>query len=106
MRITEQVQNSLIKILSEYVKTPAELRLFGSRTDTTAKGGDIDLLLIVHQEAIRKKLQFDKAEILGKIKGLIGEQKIDLIIATRNSLQESAFYKSILPTSICLKVWN
>lgn len=53
----------------------AEVYLFGSRTDDTARGGDIDLLVLSKRIGLMKKL-----EILAQLHEKLGERKIDLII--------------------------
>ena len=53
----------------------AEVYLFGSRTDDTARGGDIDLLVLSKRIGLMKKL-----EILAQLHDKLGERKIDLII--------------------------
>ena len=51
--------------------------LFGSRVDDTKKGGDIDLLILSHRLG-----RDDARAIKSKLYDLIGEQKIDVVIAT------------------------
>jgi len=54
----------------------AKVYLFGSRADDTKRGGDIDLL-IMSQTLIRE----DAGKIRWRLWELMGEQKIDIIIA-------------------------
>jgi predicted nucleotidyltransferase len=54
----------------------AKIYLFGSRTDDTKKGGDIDLFVIS-----AKIKSAEKRKIKLKIYDRIGEQKIDLVVA-------------------------
>jgi predicted nucleotidyltransferase len=53
----------------------AEVYLFGSRTDDTARGGDIDLLVLSKRIGLMKKL-----EILAQLHEKLGERKIDIAI--------------------------
>jgi predicted nucleotidyltransferase len=65
-----------LSILLNSFDNSASIFLFGSRTDRTKKGGDIDLLIIsdkIHYNERRKI----KLELLNKL----GDRKIDLIIA-------------------------
>ncbi len=56
--------------------------LFGSRVDDSQKGGDIDLFLVpVNRENIFEK----KIRLLVELDMLIGEQKIDVVIAKDSS---------------------
>jgi predicted nucleotidyltransferase len=53
-----------------------DIFLFGSRTDDSKKGGDIDLyfVLLDHQNLFEKKIKF-----LSRVKRELGEQKIDIV---------------------------
>jgi len=105
MRITSHEQDVFINVLSQYVTSDAELRLFGSRVDDNARGGDIDLLLIVADDQLRESVAYNKPDILAQIKTKIGEQKIDLVITTLDKIHASAFLQSIYPESLILKRW-
>lgn len=54
----------------------AKVYLFGSRVDDAARGGDIDLLIMS-----AKLTNEDKTKIRVRLYDILGEQKIDLIIA-------------------------
>ena len=77
--MTIRLSSREIKTISDAIRSfdnNASIFLFGSRTDATKKGGDIDLLIIsdkIHYYE-RKKI---KLELLNKF----GDRKIDLIIA-------------------------
>ncbi len=105
MRISNQEKTAFITILSSYVTAPCQLCLFGSRADDKAKGGDIDLLLILDNEENRQRVAFDKANILAQIKNTIGDQKIDLILTTQEGMEKSAFLQSVFEESIQLHAW-
>ncbi len=53
-----------------------QLYLFGSRTNDTKRGGDIDLFLEIEDKSnlFKRKISF-----LSKVKHDLGEQKIDLV---------------------------
>ncbi len=57
-----------------------KIYLFGSRTDDTKRGGDIDLYIDVfdknHASLFDKKIQF-----LAQLNQILGEQKIDVVIS-------------------------
>jgi predicted nucleotidyltransferase len=87
MRLDEKtrmaIKNAVLSLDSN-----AKVFLFGSRTDDSKKGGDIDILVL------SDKLKFsDKIQILTNIFKQIEEQKIDIIIA--KSLDDSPFVKFI-----------
>ncbi|MBE0647617.1 MAG: nucleotidyltransferase domain-containing protein [Bacteroidales bacterium] len=72
----------------------AKVYLFGSRTDDTKKGGDIDLLIFSQTMDLHSKL-----ELKGKLFQLFEEQKIDIIIEPDGS---KPFVKLILEEAIKL----
>jgi predicted nucleotidyltransferase len=53
----------------------AQVYLFGSRVDDTARGGDIDLLVLSKRIGVMKKI-----EILAKLHLELGDRKIDLAV--------------------------
>lgn len=59
-----------------------EIFLFGSRTDDSKKGGDIDLFIDIRPEQDPRNIMLQKAEFLSKLEILLGEQKIDLLVGT------------------------
>ncbi len=78
----EEIEKIKSAILSFDPK--AEIVLFGSRTDPTKRGGDIDLLVI------SSKIDYsDRRKIRVKLLKELGDRKIDLIV-TENP-NENAF---------------
>ena len=55
--------------------------LFGSRVDDGLKGGDIDLYVVPASILNKKEALDKKINFLVKLKSLIGDQKIDVIIS-------------------------
>lgn len=75
MRLKQFEIDAIKSSLKKYDNN-AKVYLFGSRINDSKKGGDIDLLVI------SDKIDYDKKlKLLIKIKTLIVEQKIDLIVA-------------------------
>ncbi len=106
MRLTQDEVTSLAKAAEEFIgKNHAELRLFGSRTDSQAKGGDIDLLLLTFDSETNRMLSAQKHSILARMKELIGDQRIDLKIAQECEINSDAFLQIIYPKSLVLKKW-
>ncbi len=78
MRLTKYETDSIKKAFLETF-LDGHIYLFGSRVDDTQRGGDIDLYL-------RPNVKFDnerekKIQFLIKLDELIGEQKIDVVMA-------------------------
>ena len=68
--------------------------LFGSRVDDSKKGGDIDLLVMSD-----RLTRDDKRRIKTRLYELIGEQKIDILLAADDS---DPFVKLALETGVKL----
>lgn len=92
MRISDKEKSAILHSVKN--KDPeAEIYLYGSRADNSLRGGDIDLLVI------SEKLDFtDQIDLLVKIKGEIGEQKIDLLIRSQKNLDP--FVRKILGRAV------
>ncbi|MCF7992542.1 MAG: nucleotidyltransferase domain-containing protein [Thiohalocapsa sp.] len=57
------------------------IRLFGSRLDDTRRGGDIDLLVEPPEPLAPADLVERRARFIASLYRLIGEQRIDVLIA-------------------------
>ena len=79
MRLKETEQNAIRSTIASLDKD-ASVYLFGSRVDESKKGGDIDLLIMSD-----KLTRTDKRTIKIKLYDLIGEQKIDIVLASDDS---------------------
>ena len=77
MRLTHDEIKGIKKAFDE-VFGEGKVFLFGSRTDDTKRGGDIDLYLCLVDS---KKLQKKKIMFLVKLDEYLGEQKIDVVFA-------------------------
>ena len=83
------LKNSLNKLSNE-----AKIYLFGSRTDDTKKGGDIDLL-VVSNKLTKKEMRLLRIDFYEHF----GEQKIDIILddgSFTNIFNKLIFKKAIL----------
>lgn len=79
MRLTETQRRIILGTLRRYFGQRCDIRLFGSRADDNARGGDIDLYVeseIVDPDAVVEA----KLQALSDLHRELGEQKIDLII--------------------------
>ena len=76
MRLSE-VERQAIKGAIGTRDPEAEVYLFGSRVDDSARGGDIDLLVLSEKIDLMKKL-----DILVDLFKQLGDRKIDLVVAS------------------------
>jgi len=87
MRITGY-EKKMIKETARNVFGPGvKIFLFGSRTDTTLKGGDIDLLV---ETAAQATLQH-KISFISKLKWDLGDQKIDVLVSSPGKKQKEIY---------------
>lgn len=93
MRLKEFEQKAIVSCIKE-LDEHACVYLFGSRVDDAKRGGDIDLLII--SQALSRD---DKRRIRSKLFEALGEQKIDIVIASDDS---DPFVKLALSTGIQL----
>lgn len=82
MRLS-QFEIDAIKITTKNIfGENSQVLLFGSRVDETKRGGDIDLYII---SLLKDNFFQHKIKFLVELEKLIGEQKIDVIIAKDSS---------------------
>jgi predicted nucleotidyltransferase len=85
MRITEHEKNIIIDAVIN-VDQNAKVWLFGSRTDDSKKGGDIDIAILSENS---NKDVMQEIQVRRFICDRIGEQKIDIVIS--NTGKEAIF---------------
>lgn len=74
MRLAHEEQLAISETIHQ-ADADAMIYLFGSRADDTAKGGDIDLLVLSKKINLMTKL-----EILAQLHRRLGERKIDIAV--------------------------
>jgi predicted nucleotidyltransferase len=78
MRLSPTQISAIVKT-KEACFPETKIYLFGSRVDEARKGGDIDLYILSENsivDGVKKRIDF-----LVRLKSLIGDQKIDLVLA-------------------------
>ena len=93
MRISEAEEKAIIEAVIS-IDPCAKVWLFGSRTDDSKKGGDIDIGIFSSKIDV-----MDEIEIKQKICDKIGEQKIDLVVSKDGA---QAFFKFVVTKGILL----
>ena len=87
MRITEFEKNTIKNLAHVFYGNEAKVTLFGSRVDDAQKGGDIDIFIeTTLNKGIETKLNF-----LVQLENIIGEQKIDLVVKSPNTIDKPIF---------------
>jgi predicted nucleotidyltransferase len=98
MRLNQHEIHAIKTAAAEIFGKEAEVRLFGSRLDDAARGGDIDLMVTVTQPV--ENPAWDCARLEGAIIMRLGDQKIDVLLEApglkRFPIHETAREKSIL----------
>ena len=74
MRLKDSEKNAILQQASRFAPD-GDTYLFGSRTDSAARGGDIDLLLLTETKLPLRLIREMRRAILSKI----GEQKLDIV---------------------------
>ncbi len=91
MRLKDSEQLAILSTVKRLDEN-ARVYLFGSRVDDTKKGGDIDLLIM--SSVLNRN---DNRTIKMKLYELLGELKIDLVLAVDDS---DPFVKLALETGV------
>ena len=100
MRLSQNEHGIILEIFTTIFDKDDKLWLFGSRTDDTKKGGDIDLM--VETSLTNSSLIFEKKmSFLVELKMKMEDQKIDLLIKTPTSL--NPLFDHIIKTGIRLR---
>jgi hypothetical protein len=101
MRLTEKQRTILKEATAACFEPMATVRLFGSRTDDTKRGGDIDLLI---ETTIDDPVQIAAARIrfLSRLYREMGEQKVDVLIDYPGRAQRPQIYEIARAQGICL----
>ncbi len=85
MRLTQQQTIAIHDIVKQLAGADAEVRLFGSRTDDAARGGDVDLLLDSPRAVDNPAML--AARLSAKVSRLMGGRRVDVVIKAPNLAQ-------------------
>lgn len=99
MRLSSEDQLTIRKTVADMLGPLAQVRLFGSRTNDAARGGDIDLLVeLPHAEQSPVLIG---ARVAVGLQMALGDQRIDVLVAAPN-LPEQAIHRIARLTGILL----
>ena len=100
MRLLDTQRQAIKAIVTEIVGPDSQVWLFGSRTDDTKKGGDIDLLIST------EKIISNRVSVLCKLEGrfatVFGNRKIDVLLKDARPLSDIPIFTVATTQSIRL----
>ncbi|MHB1187477.1 hypothetical protein [Thiobacillus sp.] len=82
MRLTDYQAKAITQLAHEIAGERAQVRVFGSRLDDDARGGDLDLMLELSEQAANPALL--AARFSARVTRLIQGRKVDVLLATPN----------------------
>ena len=100
MRLTRQERDAIAEAARAAWLPGTRVSLFGSRVDDQARGGDIDLLVEADTPLSAAELVARRGAFVASLYGLIGERRIDVVVASPGvsapqSMVQSARRRSI-----------
>ncbi len=87
MRLSQQTQQTIRDTVREVFGIEASVKLFGSRIDDDARGGDIDLL--VELPSVTEGLERKTMQLAAKLQLRIGDQPIDILALDPSTPRQS-----------------
>ncbi|MBK7324694.1 MAG: nucleotidyltransferase domain-containing protein [Propionivibrio sp.] len=85
MRLSNHQAAEIVKLARQITQRPAVVRVFGSRLDDHAKGGDLDLLIELDEPVANPALL--SAQLSAKVSRLINGRKVDVLLTAPNLLR-------------------
>ena len=85
MRLTDHQARSIRQLALEVAGTHARVRVFGSRLEDTARGGDIDLMLELPEPVANPALV--AAQFSAKVTRLMHGRRVDVLLTAPNLMR-------------------
>lgn len=82
LRLSEYQIKAIRDAVREVLGSSARIFIFGSRTDLSKKGGDIDIFVLYPQKLSEEEKVKAEIEIMKELYKRLGERKIDLIVSS------------------------
>lgn len=82
MRLKSEEISAIKETATEHFGKNVKVYVFGSRTDDSKSGGDIDIYL---ETSLKKDLFLKKIKYLVALKKKIGERRIDVVVNNNTS---------------------
>lgn len=97
MRLSEEARQAILETVRAECGDGAETRLFGSRLDDNARGGDVDLHVLLPQSLPNPA--WSAAMLAAKLERRLGGRKVDVRLLTpqmeRQSIDVVAFEEGV-----------
>src|SRR3989337_108908 len=101
MRLSQQTQQIVRDTVREVFGLEAKVKLFGSRINDDARGGDIDLL--VELPSITAEIERKTMQLTARLQLRIGDQPIDVLVIDP-STPRSAIHEQALRTGVQFEI--
>jgi predicted nucleotidyltransferase len=82
MRLTDHQARAITQLAHEIAGERVQVRVFGSRLDDDARGGDLDLMLELSEPAVNPALL--AARFSARVTRLMHGRKVDVLLAAPN----------------------
>jgi predicted nucleotidyltransferase len=87
MRLSQQTQQIIRDTVREVFGAGARVKLFGSRINDDARGGDIDLL--VELPTVTAEIERKTMQLTARLQLRIGDQPIDVLVLDPSTHQQA-----------------
>ena len=94
MRLTPEERDAIGVAARATLRPDTRVSLFGSRVDDQARGGDIDLLVEVSAPMDAAELVARRSAFVTHLYTLIGERRIDVVVASPGAAAPRALVES------------
>lgn len=85
MRLTDPQIQAIRRPACEVAGDQARIRVFGSRLDDTARGGDLDLMLELPEPVVNPALM--AARMAAKVSRSMSGRKVDVLVSAPNLMR-------------------
>jgi len=98
MRLAHNQIQAIRQIASEVAGSQSRVRVFGSRLDDAARGGDLDLMLELTEPVDNPALI--AAQLAGRVSRIMNGRKVDVLLSAPNLMRlpihDIAFQEGVL----------